>query len=107
MTQVQVPVVIQAVRNIGQDLTFRLPHMTFSHDAFDHLLDLGRQLVQNLKQSFNLKEDLGEDILLIALTKVALQEFDDLNFELIHVVYRILDKEVEAGRLFDDIVLDY
>ena len=49
MTQPQVPVVVQAVRNIGQDLTFRLPDMTFSHDAFDHLLDLGRQLVQNLK----------------------------------------------------------
>lgn len=107
MTQPQVPVVVQAVRNIGQDLTFRLPHMTFSHDAFDHLLDLGRQLVVNLRQSFNLKEDLGEDILLIALTKVALDEFSDLNFELIHIVYRILDKEVEVGRLFDDIVLDY
>ena len=54
-----------------------------------------------------MKEDLGEDILLIALTQVALQEFNDLNFELIHIVYRILDKEVEAGRLFDNIVLDY
>jgi hypothetical protein len=102
----------QHVRIIGKrpfsgDIVFNIPATDMTQDQFDELFGFGRDLIPQLSQSFDLRKDLGEDILLIALTAEFISRFGPPNFELIHVVYRLLDNEIERGSHFSDIIFEH
>lgn len=98
---------IIANRTFGTDKVFNVSNPEFSQVDFDELLRISRLLKIELQNNFNLREDLGEDVLLIAITDACIQEFGGINYQLIHVVYRIVDNEVEEGSMFTSIHFQY
>ena len=69
----------------------------FDQEDFDNLMTYGREAIAALKlDGVNLKADFGEDCLIAMLTKKSIEIINgDLNFYLVHSVYRILDAEIE------------
>lgn len=98
---------ITANRTFGQDKVFNVPNPEFSQEDFDHLLKTARLLKIDLQNNFNLRDDLGEDVLLISITDTCIQEFGGINYQLIHIVYRIIDNEVEQGSMFTSVHFQY
>ena len=73
----------------------------FDQDEFDSLINTGRELIKDLKaDGINLKHDYGEDALCALITKASIELINELNINLVHVVYRILDKEIEENFQF-------
>lgn len=73
----------------------------FDQTEFDDLMNAGRELIKDLKaDGVNLRHDYGEDALCALLTKASMELIGELNINLVHVVYRILDKEIEGNFQF-------
>lgn len=94
-------------RTFGQDLVFNIAELEFTQEQFDLLYGLSQDVRANLQQSFNLRQDFGEDILLLCIGDVCRNEFGAMNPSLCHVVYRLIDSEIETGRSFSDIEFIY
>mgnify|MGYP003518419605 FL=1 len=98
---------ILAKRLVGPDLTRPLVGLDFEQDQFDHLFGMSRELREETQKQFNLRQDFGEDMLLLMIGQLCVQEFGDLNYQLVHVVYRIIDSEIEHNSLFNDVEFIY
>lgn len=94
-------------RTFGQDRVFNFSELEFTQDEFDILFGAARELRANLQQSLNLRQDFGEDVLLLTIGEFCKNEFGQMNPSLCHVVYRLIDSEIETGREFNDIEFIY
>ena len=76
----------------------------FDQQDFDDLMTYGREAIVALKaDGINLKADFGEDCLTAMLTTKSLEIMQgQLNCHLVHIVYRILDVEIEGNFQFNN-----
>lgn len=81
-------------------LSFNSEDFGFDQDDFNQFFEAGREVVASLKSSTNLTSDYGEDLFLQHLTVKCLELFGELLPLLVHIVYRILDHEIENNVQF-------
>lgn len=95
-------------RSFGQDFAISLAGLDFAQDQFDYMFGSARLLAEGLRgEGINPKTDFGEDMLLLALAELCIREYNAINHQLCHVVYRMVDNEIENHREFDGIHFQY